>query len=450
MTINLANNNPRIEYSVAQGVTQQTFAVPFEFFDDGDLSVYVDGVLKAEGTDYTTTGGDGSTGTVVFVTAVPPAVQQVTGAVGGSQVVIVRNIPIERTSDFSAGSDINRAALNEQLDILTAMLADLKTKIDRSPTLVDYDVVNYQLTIPPTSQRLNKYLAFGADGNLTTTSGTTSNIVVSSFGQTLVDDVDAPTALQTLGLTATAAELNTLDGITATVAELNVLDGIPATLTATELGYVDGVTSAIQTQLNTKAPTASPTFTGTLTAATEIRSATYKDATGGDTATVNGNRVVAQGGGADMTDDRVYIGWRNDGLGLAAQVNITPLGCLVRNTSTPAGSNNALVGIGSPPLYACRAWANFNGTGTVAIRASGNVTSITDNGVGDYTVNFITSMHDANYCVIGSQKVANDTSLSAQEAPVLPFSTAVGSCRIHCNDDAVLTDSANVFVAIIR
>jgi hypothetical protein len=43
------------------------------------------------------------------------------------------------------------------------------------------------------------------------------------------------------------------------------LDGIPATLTATELGYVDGVTSAIQTQLNTKAPLASPTFTGTVT-----------------------------------------------------------------------------------------------------------------------------------------------------------------------------------------
>jgi len=47
--------------------------------------------------------------------------------------------------------------------------------------------------------------------------------------------------------------------------------------------------------------------------------------------------------------------------------------------------------------YGCRAWVNFNGTGTVAIRASGNVTSITDNGTGDYTVNFTTAMPDANY-----------------------------------------------------
>ncbi len=47
--------------------------------------------------------------------------------------------------------------------------------------------------------------------------------------------------------------------------------------------------------------------------------------------------------------------------------------------------------------YGCRAWVNFNGTGTVAIRASGNVSSITDNGTGDYTINFTTAMPDANY-----------------------------------------------------
>ena len=57
----------------------------------------------------------------------------------------------------------------------------------------------------------------------------------------------------------------------------------------------------------------------------------------------------------------------------------------------------ALNATGSAPIYACRAWVNFNGTGTVAIRASGNVSSITDNGTGDYTVNFSTAMPDANY-----------------------------------------------------
>jgi hypothetical protein len=50
--------------------------------------------------------------------------------------------------------------------------------------------------------------------------------------------------------------------------------------------------------------------------------------------------------------------------------------------------------------YGCRAWVNFNGTGTVAIRASGNVSSITDNGTGNYTVNFTTAMPDVNYCAV--------------------------------------------------
>ena len=51
--------------------------------------------------------------------------------------------------------------------------------------------------------------------------------------------------------------------------------------------------------------------------------------------------------------------------------------------------------------YLCRAWCNFDGTGTVAIRASGNVSSITDNGTGDYSINFTTAMPDANYAVLG-------------------------------------------------
>lgn len=56
-----------------------------------------------------------------------------------------------------------------------------------------------------------------------------------------------------------------------------------------------------------------------------------------------------------------------------------------------SGYGSAVIG------YGVRAWANFNGAGTVAIRASGNVSSITDNGLGDYTVNFATAMPDSNY-----------------------------------------------------
>ena len=70
---------------------------------------------------------------------------------------------------------------------------------------------------------------------------------------------------------------------------------------------------------------------------------------------------------------------------------------MVTNATLPTQLNAS----GSAPIYACRAWVNFNGEGTVAIRASGNVTSITDNGTGDYTVNFTTAMPDKNYAVAG-------------------------------------------------
>ena len=61
--------------------------------------------------------------------------------------------------------------------------------------------------------------------------------------------------------------------------------------------------------------------------------------------------------------------------------------------------------------YGCRAWVNFNGTGTVAIRASGNVSSITDNGTGDYTVNFTTAMPDANYSFVATSSDDNNDSI---------------------------------------
>jgi len=63
---------------------------------------------------------------------------------------------------------------------------------------------------------------------------------------------------------------------------------------------------------------------------------------------------------------------------------------------------STLQNLSGTEVYTCKAWVNFNGTGTVAIRASGNVSSITDNGLGDYTVNFTSAMPDANYCLTGS------------------------------------------------
>ena len=81
-----------------------------------------------------------------------------------------------------------------------------------------------------------------------------------TWGTTVNNAIDA---IDTLVGGVTAAEVAKLDGLTASTAELNALSGMTAT--AVELSYSDGVTSAIQTQLDAKAPLASPTFTGSVT-----------------------------------------------------------------------------------------------------------------------------------------------------------------------------------------
>jgi hypothetical protein len=80
---------------------------------------------------------------------------------------------------------------------------------------------------------------------------------------------------------------------------------------------------------------------------------------------------------------------------------------LTSPTLTTPNINSAQVAtvLGTAPLYMARAWVNFDGSNafspnpsTSAIRGSGNVSSITDNGTGDYTITFTTAMSDVNYC----------------------------------------------------
>lgn len=105
---------------------------------------------------------------------------------------------------------------------------------------------------------------------------------------------------------------------------------------------------------------------------------------------------------------------------------------------------------GTAPIYPCRAWVNFNGTGTVAIRASGNVTSITDNGTGDYTVNFTNAMPDANYSTTGCSSRGG----IANPAPIFGLTGAnptASAVRVQtANTGNAREDADFVNVAIFR
>jgi hypothetical protein len=98
-----------------------------------------------------------------------------------------------------------------------------------------------------------------------------------------------------------------------------------------------------------------------------------------------------------------------------------------------------------------KAWVNFNGTGTVAIRASFNVSSITDNGTGDYTVNFTTAMPDRNYAFAGAAGLStgNGRYVSVDDNPNSTYLAA--SLRIATNYDYnAKQDCDYVLVAVFR
>jgi hypothetical protein len=106
---------------------------------------------------------------------------------------------------------------------------------------------------------------------------------------------------------------------------------------------------------------------------------------------------------------------------------------------------------------ACRAWVNFNGTGTVAIRESFNVSSITDNGTGDYTVNFATALVDANYAVaLGCLSV---TATQGTQTATIKGTLASGASNKTASAVQIITtpssaagtnDSADINVTIFR
>ncbi len=122
---------------------------------------------KQKTTHYTlASGGSGSTGSITM---------SVTGATGGSTVVITRAIDHERTTDFQTSGPFNIASLNTELDRFTAIAADLQDGIDRSLRLTDFDA-DASLTLPDVNTRKGKTLAFNASSGAVEAGPSTSDV----------------------------------------------------------------------------------------------------------------------------------------------------------------------------------------------------------------------------------------------------------------------------------
>jgi len=240
-----------------------------------------------------------------------------TGAEGEVSVNTTNDSLHVHDGSTAGGFELARADLDNVSD--TDLNAALNGNTIGSLTLTSASITNLTLggtAVTSTAAELNIL-----DG--VTSDATELNLVDGSSAGTIVNsaaviygaagEVNA-TTLQIGGvsITSTPAEINLLDGVTATTAELNILDGVTATateinlldgVTATtaELNYVDGVISAIQDQLDSKAPTANPTFTGTLAAATLTA----------DSLTVDTDTLYV-----DATNNRVGIGSSSPGVTL--------------------------------------------------------------------------------------------------------------------------------------
>jgi hypothetical protein len=115
--------------------------------------------------------------------------------------------------------------------------------------------------------------------------------------------------------------------------------------------------------------------------------------------------------------------------------------------STIRGSDNFDTAGGN----AVKAWVNFNGTGTVAIRASFNVSSITDNGTGRYTLNFTNAMPDVNYAVLGTAR-GGDSTDESMEVVGVSFNTepTTSAVAIAVSYFGTFYDTPMISVAIFR
>lgn len=103
-----------------------------------------------------------------------------------------------------------------------------------------------------------------------------------------------------------------------------------------------------------------------------------------------------------------------------------------------------ITAVGAAPSYAARAWVNFNGTGTPAIRASGNVSSITDNGVGNYSVNFAVPMENANYAT----EVSTSLAVSADRSYTATPEQNAAYTRIYHYEQNLGVDAAVINVVV--
>lgn len=177
-----------------------TFDTTFKFFDSTELTVILTDTgdldtTLVESTDYTVSGGDGSTGTITYPVSGDPLAT-------GEVLTVIRDVPTTQDLDLLNGGAWNPEEVEKALDRLTMIVQQLEELLDRSVVAAPSDVAP-NMVLPNAATRANGFLGFDANGDASVvTDVLPSEVTTTPFGESLVNSANAASALTTLGASA--------------------------------------------------------------------------------------------------------------------------------------------------------------------------------------------------------------------------------------------------------
>ena len=263
MTIASAKNTPRVSYT-ASG-SQTAFTIPFEFFSTGDIKVYNGTSLltynasPSSTSQYSVTGTASASDSAFEFGAGGTITLGGSGATAGDIITIVRDITIERTTDFPVSGSFDITSLNTDLDRIYAKLSDVKQHTDRAVKLADTDSIAADVTLPAKATRASKVLFFDANGVPETTLSTAN---LTTLGEKTTEITTVANSIANVNTTAAnigavntvASDLATVAAITSDVvtvgnigANVTTVAGVAANVTtvATNISSVNTVAADI-------------------------------------------------------------------------------------------------------------------------------------------------------------------------------------------------------------
>jgi hypothetical protein len=388
MTVTSSTSKSRY---TGNGVTT-AFTGSFRILDEDHVTVThtstvgVD-TVKTITTDYTVSGVGGSSFTVTHLVA--PA--------SGVIVTLSRNVPATQELDLVENDAMPANDLETAFDKATMLFQQADEAIDRSVRFPVSDSTSRTAELPVAALRAGKVLAFDADGD----------VIVSTEDLADIEDSITAAAASAAAAAASAAAASTAETNAETAEAAAEAAQAAAEAAAASVGV------------------ASETNTGVVELATQAEVTTGTDATRVVTPATLAGRDPALVT-VDTGADEVFIRDATDGLEKLVAASAFGATAASQAEMETATSTSVFVTPGRQLHHPAhpKAWVNFNGTGTVAIRADYGVSSITDHNTGDYSVNFDVAFSSANYLAIGICDRTINTTHGTEGIQTVTFGTS--------------------------